>query len=1031
MTDATVRVAAAETMNSSATTILFTDIEGSSALVESLGDRRWMDLLRTHNAIVRRQVEDFRGFEVKTVGDGFMVAFPKPAPAVDCAVGIQRALAEHNAASDDPALRVRIGVHTGEAMEDEGDFFGREVVMAARVAAQAAGGEILVSDAVSKAGVDVRLAPPRTATLKGLRGTHRLHPVVWGDDVALASRAPGRSDLQERDSVTSRLQQLVGELGEGRGVLVTLSGGAGLGKTALLTYLEDEAATAGIPALHAHGSEIERPFAFGVARQILEDRFPRVLDAESLPVTGVEAFRTYASLTRMVGEIAREAPLLIVVDDAHWADDESLGWLGFLARRTRDRPVLLAVAARDDEPDADERLEPLWSVPGAVEIRPEPLTAEAVARIVGDEAPDADPAFVDACHRASGGVPFYVKELLATARAAGIAPDRAGAAQLPGMTPEGVRRLVLRRLRPLGEDALLLARACATLDTRADIRNATRLAGLSPAAGVAAADRLVSAGIFRARRPLGFAHPIMQTVVQSDTSPGQRSRMHRAAANLLAQDDAPSQEIAVHLLAIEPMDDPDVPARLHVAAAAVLRDGSPASALRFLERALEEPPPPDRLEELLHDATRAAQLAGRSLRAMELARRALGLNPDKPQEAKLLVLLARAAYAEFTRPGTRLGWDADVRPIVDRARALADDLDPGQRSLRYELEAIAATLLYAHIGTGVPMTPTDVQRLQRLAADATGDSAGEREILGAVAGFGGMTGSIPLPDVLATARRALEDGTVARELGAGATYDSPFEALIMCDAYAESDRHLVQAAGHARRYGVPAASALIAAYRCDGAWFAGALDLALDFAAEVAAHLAESGPDAYLGAVVRGAVCGVLIVRGELDAADSMAGAIDYDRLRRHAQGLVSAARGDHEAGAMHLRAAQDVFDRRGVWRSSGPLRPVRPDLARALAAVGERDEARRVVEAELEVARRFGAPSCIAEALRAQAGVEEDPEPLREAARIIKGSEARLVEASVLLDLHRMTGDAAALERGHGIAERCGAVGLVGGLAS
>jgi hypothetical protein len=156
-----------------------------------------------------------------------------------------------------------------------------------------------------------------------------------------------------------------------------------------------------------------------------------------------------------------------------------------------------------------------------------------------------------------------------------------------------------------------------------------------------------------------------------------------------------------------------------------------------------------------------------------------------------------------------------------------------------------------------------------------------------------------------------------------------------------------------------------------------------------------------------------------------MARAIEHDRLRRHAQGIVAAARGQHESAAEDLRAAQAVFDRRGVWRSGGPLRPVRPDLAISLAALGERDEARRVVEIEIEVARRFGAASCIAEALRAQAAVEQDPAPLREAAELIKGSEARLVEAAVLLDLGRMTGDAAALDRARGIAQRSGARAL------
>ena len=162
-------------------TLLFSDIEGSSRLTERLGDDRWMDLLGIHNTIVRAQLDEHGGYEVKSQGDGFMVAFPTARQAVMCAIDIQRALLRRSARSDFP-IRVRIGVHTGEAIHRQGDFFGRSVVLAARIAAHAQGGDILISalvrDLVAERG-DIELRDAGQAEFKGLDGRHQLFEVAW------------------------------------------------------------------------------------------------------------------------------------------------------------------------------------------------------------------------------------------------------------------------------------------------------------------------------------------------------------------------------------------------------------------------------------------------------------------------------------------------------------------------------------------------------------------------------------------------------------------------------------------------------------------------------------------------------------------------------------------------------------------------------------------------------------------------------------------------------------------------------------
>ncbi len=170
-------------------TILFSDIEDSTILTERLGDERWLELLRAHNAIFRRHLREHGGYEVKNQGDGFMLVFPQPAGALRCAIEVQRALAERADENPDDGIRVRMGLHTGEAIAEEGDFFGRNVVLAARIAAQARGGEILVSEALREQaeGEDgLAFDEGRELELKGMAGTHTVHRAGWEAQEATA-----------------------------------------------------------------------------------------------------------------------------------------------------------------------------------------------------------------------------------------------------------------------------------------------------------------------------------------------------------------------------------------------------------------------------------------------------------------------------------------------------------------------------------------------------------------------------------------------------------------------------------------------------------------------------------------------------------------------------------------------------------------------------------------------------------------------------------------------------------------------------
>jgi predicted ATPase/class 3 adenylate cyclase len=163
-------------------TLMFSDMEGFTAMTERLGDLKARDVIRDHNRIVREQLAAHGGFEVELQGDGFLLAFPSARRGLLCAIAIQREMAAYSAAHPEQPIRVRIGLHTGEALREADKFFGKTVILAARIAAQAHGGEILVSSLVqelTESAGDIQFNGARDVALKGLTGTYSLHVVSW------------------------------------------------------------------------------------------------------------------------------------------------------------------------------------------------------------------------------------------------------------------------------------------------------------------------------------------------------------------------------------------------------------------------------------------------------------------------------------------------------------------------------------------------------------------------------------------------------------------------------------------------------------------------------------------------------------------------------------------------------------------------------------------------------------------------------------------------------------------------------------
>jgi class 3 adenylate cyclase/alpha-beta hydrolase superfamily lysophospholipase len=165
---------------SASRTIVYTDIEGNTDMLQRLGDDAWRAVLRDHERITRELLQAHGGTEVKTMGDGFMASFDSATSAVECAIDLQRSFAARNDTAAEPML-VRVGLNAGEPIEEDDDLFGTAVTMAARIMAQGAGGEILVSDLVRGlvAGKGFTFADRGEFAMKGFDDAVRLYEVRW------------------------------------------------------------------------------------------------------------------------------------------------------------------------------------------------------------------------------------------------------------------------------------------------------------------------------------------------------------------------------------------------------------------------------------------------------------------------------------------------------------------------------------------------------------------------------------------------------------------------------------------------------------------------------------------------------------------------------------------------------------------------------------------------------------------------------------------------------------------------------------
>ena len=853
-------------------------------------------------------------------------------------------------------------------------------------------------------------------------------------------------ELLERDDEVRALARMLNEARRGTGSVALVEAPAGLGKSSLLRELRGRADAIGMPVAAASGFELERDFAFGVVRQLFEPIVAREGDDGDLfsgaaaaarvlfdpaadpEEAGQDALpRLLNALFWLTSTIAERDPLLLIVDDLHWADDESVRFLAFLVRRAGDLPILVALATRPDEPDPAitpaARAE-LGSHAHVRVVSPQPLSREAVDELVQDRfGREVSPEFSAGCAQASGGSPFLLGELVTELVEEGVEPDEAGAKRVLEIAPEAVGQAVLLRLARLQPEAARVSEAVAVLGHGAELRHAAALAELALEEAGRAADALADARIFAPGRPLGFLHPLLANAVLAQISTSERAALHGRAAALLREESADVERVAAHLLHTEPAGDPLVVEVLHQAGRQALGRAGPRAALAFLRRALAEPPG-DRAE-LAADLLHARLLSGAYEDAADFDE-LVGTFSAKTET------VARCAR-ELALPFVVTGRAAEGLELLDRARAAITDRDLG-----YEVDAAALFVASQFDSRGLD------ERIRRLLEAApAGDTPAERILLAMLAGLSLLVGWEPKQRV-DMAKRALRGGQLLHDGGADAPYILwAFAPLTALEAEWEEAEALANAAiAETQRRGSAIGFAMASTTRARFAKLRGDLMVAEEHARN-AVRVATEGGWLWRGGIVVQTMLDVLVERGMLDDAQRLLEDANWepgpdgDAENAPVGGMVGTR------GILRLaqRRMDDAFrdlsaHREYVLSHDGLDGPVDEALASVLAARGELEEGRRILDRDIALVRERTGERWTEGSLLTVVGSivpgEEGLALLEDATELLAPSRARLAYAKALVELgtalRRARKPARArepLRDGLELARVCGARGL------
>ncbi len=625
-------------------TIMFTDIEGSTALRTALGDAEADALLRQHDQLVREQIEANQGWDQKAaLGDGFLAVFVSTRRALACAIGIQKSLDSFNRSRSSAPLHVRIGLNTGEVAWQEGQLSGEAVHAAARVCAAAAGRLILVSDVTRQlAGTvpDVTFRDAGEFELKGFPHPWRLWDVVWVRETSPLPEQVFVGRENELGILRARLNAAL----EGNGGLVLVGGEPGVGKTTLVKQLIVEAEQRGAFAVFGRCYESEGTVPFSPFVEMLEQalsimppdivredlgddapevarlvpelrrRFPDIAVPLELPPEQQRRFM-FNAVGSFVGRGAARFPLMLVMDDVHWADEPTLLLIEHMASLMPHIRVLGVGTYRDVELEVSRPLasamERMVRARLVDRIGLKRFDGQTVSKMLEAMAGQPPPkAVVDAVFSETEGNPFFVEEVFRHLVEEGkLLEDGAfrTAITIDELdVPESVRLVVGRRLERLGEEAQRVLTAGAVVGRAFPFPLLEEIVEIEPGRLLdiveeAEATRVIVPEERGGQVYYSFAHELIRQTLLSSVSMLRRQRLHLAVANAIertdrrARQERPS-EIAHHLLQAGAAAEPERTLEyLELSAQRALDSAAFEEALRASEDALSVVDPEDEL----------------------------------------------------------------------------------------------------------------------------------------------------------------------------------------------------------------------------------------------------------------------------------------------------------------------------------------------------------------------------------------------------------------------------------------------------
>lgn len=841
------------------------------------------------------------------------------------------------------------------------------------------------------------------------------------------------ASLWERDEEVATITRAVDTLCADRsspGTLLEARGEAGVGKTALLAETRRIAEARGCTVWSARGGETLRSVPFNVVRQLLQPALVSMLPEEAReylgdwydiagPALGIadpgerqaDPRGVCDGLVAAVRRLARrEWPLVLLIDDAHWADQETLRWLAALAERLDETSVLVVIARRpgDVSGDSARHLEAATAV-GRPLAPLNALTPEATAGLTrATLGAHAEAAFCREVWAVTGGNPYETVELLAKVQDSELQPVEAEAAELRDLNRSARGGGLVARLEQLGVDSTRFAWAAAILGGGITVDMVARLATLDRADAARCAELLRGARILAvpdatAGQPsagdLEFVHPLIATAVYNSIPDALRTAMHGIAAQLVTDSGLGAAAASRHLLKVHPDDDQEVVAQLREAAREHLAVGAPDAARRCLERALREPPLPESHARVLFELGCATLLTAPATTIGHL----------------------RTALA---MPGLEGEQRVDAVFRLSQALLHNDQLEEAVRTV----EAEAAR------------NPDPSARLAELAATCTGRDNAERALL-ILRGFDAMTHGESAEEVVELCDRALVNGRLAPGLGWTDTEWGLELPMMLASSYAYADR-------------LDRAEALfteaLRAYESAG-WSGGHLSLAHAYVGlghrrrgrlrDAEQSLRESlriaervgrGLPLYWSATCN--LIDTLLARGHVEEARTVAEQYGFAPPYpstivlpdpRPVRARLLLATGRTKEGINELEAAEKAAAARG--RHNPVVVPWATELARALAGEDPGRAARLATDARRQ-AERFGTDTAIGEALRCAAALETGQRAVRlaaQAATYLEASPCQYEHAAARVEYGIAARSAAELNRGLALAESCGADGL------